>query len=113
MTLFKRFNFPWSKKKINLPIQDNDIKNKDVVDAEHLSSIDSKSEINYTEDIYKYLLQHKSITASICREVFSYDRLAAVIYKLKLKGHNITSEIKEKEIQNGRKIQYRLYTLHK
>ena len=97
--------FRWwkpSKEKRIKEIPDNDW--DEIITSDTNKSIkdsaEEKPEISKTADVLNYLKINGSITCKDAKALFNYDRLSAIIYKLKKKGIKIKSVRQNKIIKD-------------
>ena len=64
-----------------------------------------------TEEIYRHLQQHGSITPLEALKEYGCMRLGARIWDLKRAGHNITSAMESRTNAAGERVSYARYTL--
>lgn len=64
---------------------------------------------NKTEEVLKYLQNHKSITSWIAISDFGATRLSAIIYQLKKKGYNIITKREEVVDRYGNTCRFARY----
>ena len=66
---------------------------------------------NKTEEVLKHLQEHGSITSIEAIERYSATRLSVIIFNLRKRGHNITTEMIDFVDRYGNKSVYGKYIL--
>lgn len=74
----------------------------------------TESEKSITQKVLEHLEAGKTITSEECMEMFDYDRLSAIIYKLKKRGLPITDMVIKKQIPPSKRlVSFKVYALVK